>query len=291
MAIDDRDELLEAGVSGLEALERVQAAQVGRARRIWRATWPVLAATALVFLLWQTVVWLHWRPDYVLPGPGAVLRRLGHDVVNGRLPRALATTMSRAAFGYGIAIVLGTAIGIAVARVRLLRAATGSLIAGLQTMPSIAWFPLAILLFKQSEAAILFVVVLGAAPSVANGLISGVDHVPPLLLRAGRVLGARGVQAYRYVILPAALPYYVAGLKQAWAFAWRSLMAGELLVIIAYKPSIGTELDFARQNADAEGLLAAMLVIFVVGVVVDAAFFSTLERRIRRKRGLLEARA
>ena len=106
-------------------------------------------------------------------------------------------------------------------------------------MPSIAWFPLAILLFKLSEQAIMFVVVLGAAPSIANGLIAGVDHIPPILLRAGRVLGARGVTAYRHVVLPASLPSFVGGLKQGWAFAWRSLMAGELLVIIAGKPSIG----------------------------------------------------
>ena len=115
-------------------------------------------------------------------------------------------------------------------RSRVLRAAVGSLITGLQTMPSIAWFPLAILLFKLTEAAIMFVVVLGAAPSIANGLISGVDHVPPIMLRAGRVLGAKGISAYRHVMLPAALPSFIAGLKQGWAFAWRSLMAGELLV-------------------------------------------------------------
>ena len=103
-------------------------------------------------------------------------------------------------------------------------------------MPSIAWFPLAILLFKLSEEAILFVVVIGAAPSVANGLISGIDHIPPLWLRAGRVLGAKGLSAYRHVVLPAALPEFVSGLKQGWAFAWRSLLAGELLVIIASAP-------------------------------------------------------
>ena len=156
-------------------------------------------------------------------------------------------------------------------------------------MPSIAWFPLAILLFKISEQAILFVVVLGAAPAIANGLIAGADHIPPLLLRAGRNLGARGLSAYRYVILPASLPSFVTGLKQGWAFAWRSLMAGELIVVIADKPSIGFLLQTNRNLADAEGLLATMIVILVIGVVVDSVVFGSLDRAIRRRWGLLDA--
>ena len=98
------------------------------------------------------------------------------------------------------------------------------MVTGLQTMPSIAWFPLAILLFQQSERAVLFVVVLGAAPSIANGIVAGIDHTPPILLRAGRVLGARGFSSLRHVVLPAAFPSFVSGLKQGWAFAWRSLL-------------------------------------------------------------------
>ena len=139
-----------------------------------------------------------------------------------------------------MAAVLGLLIGGAVARSRVLRSAVGSLITGLQTMPSVVWFPLAILLFKLSESAITFVVVIGAAPSIANGFVGGIDHVPPLLLRSGRMLGARG--------RPSGVTRHRAGrpaidrrrLKQGWAFAWRSLMAGELLVIIAHRPSVGS---------------------------------------------------
>ena len=137
---------------------------------------------------------------------------------------------------------------------------------GLQTMPSIAWFPLAVLLFKLTEEAITFVVVLGAAPSIANGLIHGVDHIPPVLTRAGRAMGAKGIDAYRYVILPAAMPSFVAGLKQGWAFAWRSLMAGELIVIIANKSSLGQLLQVNRDLVDSEGLLSIMLVILIIGI-------------------------
>jgi NitT/TauT family transport system permease protein len=200
-------------------------------------------------------------------------------------------TLRRAAVGYGLAVIVGGVIGILVVRSQTLRAAVGSLITGLQTMPSIAWFPLAILLFQLSETAILFVVVLGAAPAIANGLISGVDHVPPLLLRAGRVLGATGLANYRHVILPAALPASVAGLKQGWAFAWRSLMAGELLVLIPGQTSVGAQLQFSREFSDAAGLMAMMIVILLIGIVVDVAVFSSLERSIRTRRGLVDAAA
>jgi len=175
-----------------------------------------------------------------------------------------------------------------VSQSRLLRRAIGSIITGLQSMPSIAWFPFAILVFKLSEAAILFVIVLGAAPAIANGLIAGVDHIPTILLRAGKVLGARGLSAWRHVVLPAALPSFVSGLKQGWAFAWRSLMAGELLVMIASRPSIGFRLDNARELSDAVGLLAMMLVVLLIGILIDSLVFGTVERRIRRNRGLLQ---
>ena len=153
-------------------------------------------------------------------------------------------------------------------------------------MPSVAWFPLAILLFKLTDAAIMFVIVLGAAPSIANGLIHGIDHVPPIMLRAGRVLGARGIAAYRHVILPAALPSFTAGLKQGWAFSWRSLMAGELLVIIAKSSSLGHQLAVNRELLDAPALMATMIVILVIGIIVDTLFFAQLDKRLRRRWGL-----
>ena len=162
----------------------------------------------------------------------------------------------------------------------------GSLITGLQTMPSVAWFPLAILLFKLTDAAIMFVIVLGAAPSIANGLIHGVDHVPPIMLRAGRVLGAQGFSAYRHVILPAALPSFTAGLKQGWAFSWRSLMAGELLVIIAKSSSLGHPAGRQPGAARRPGLMATMIVILVIGIIVDTLFFAQIEKRLRRRWGL-----
>ncbi|MBA3546846.1 MAG: ABC transporter permease [Nannocystis sp.] len=253
---------------------------------LWSGLWPKLAAIGLAFAIWELVVLSGWRPDYVLPGPGAVLMRLWTDLLSGDIIVAAAITMKRALLGYGIALVAGVTIGLLMARVRVLRTAAGSLLTGLQTMPSVAWFPLAILLFQLSEAAILAVVVLGAAPSIATGLLNSFDQVPPLLVRAGRVMGARGLGLYRHIILPAALPGFLTGLKQGWAFAWRSLMAGELLVIIGHAPSIGVRLQFSRELSDAEGLLAWMIVVMVLGVLIDGLVFGTLERSIHRRRGL-----
>jgi NitT/TauT family transport system permease protein len=283
----------EAEIAGLDALDVPLASARGKLARAWEGLWPKLTALGLFLFAWQAIVWSHWKPDYVLPGPMTVLNKMWHDLVDTGgaagphvLLHAAGTTMQRAVVGYGMSVVIGVVVGLAVSRSRVLRAGVGSMITGLQTMPTIAWLPLAVLLFKLSETAITFVVVMGAAPAIANGVISGVDHIPPVLLRAGRVLGARGLSAYRFIILPAALPGLVAGLKQGWAFAWRSLMAGELIVIIAHKPSLGVRLQNARDFSDAPGLMAAMLAIFVIGVVIDSLFFGVIERGIRRRWGL-----
>jgi NitT/TauT family transport system permease protein len=201
--------------------------------------------------------------------------------------QAIATTMRRAAIGFGLALVIGLVVGALVSRVKPLRAAVGSMITALQTMPSIAWFPFAIILFGVSTPAILFVIVLGAAPSIANGLIVGVDYTPPLLLRAGRTMGLGRIAMYRHLILPASLPSFVAGLKQGWAFAWRSLMAGELLVIILGQPSIGVLLSTDQDQSDMAGAISIMIVILVLGIVVDM-IFTRVDASIRRRRGMLD---
>jgi len=287
MATELEDHKLAEEIAGLDALEAHLETHPGRGRQIWSTVWPKVAAVTLALGIWQVVVWSGWKDDYVLPGPDKVLPALADLVGTGDFWKAVGTTMRRAVTGYLLALVIGSAIGVAVSRVRLLRTAVGSLITGLQTMPSIAWFPLAILLFGLTERAIMFVVVLGAAPSIANGLIAGVDHVPPLMVRAGRMIGAKGIRLYRHVVLPAALPTYVAGLKQGWAFAWRSLMAGELLAVVAERPSIGVQLQFARDFSRADDMLAVMIVILVIGIVVDT-IFGRADVTIRRRWGLID---
>lgn len=251
----------------------------------WSAVWPPVAAIVIALVIWQLIVLSGWKPAYVLPGPQAVGLQLLEDFGDPRFWSAVGTTMLRAVIGYAVAALVGTLIGLAVARFVILRSAIGSMITGLQTMPSIAWFPFAILLFGLTEQAILFVIVLGAAPSIANGIISGIDDVPPAYLRTAHILGAKGLSLLAFVIVPAALPSYLAGLKQGWAFAWRSLMAGELLVIIAERPSLGVQLQFYREFADATGLIAIMIVILIIGVMVDG-LFNRVMNSVRMKRGL-----
>jgi NitT/TauT family transport system permease protein len=269
---------------------RVRAGDAARAARalpgrVVRRGWPPLLAVAITLLIWQGIYLSGWRPSYVLPDPVTVLSRTGELVASGKFWQALGTTMFRAALGFGLALGIGTLVGLMVSFSKTLRAAIGSMITGLQTMPSIAWFPFAILLFGLSESAILFVVILGAAPSIANGIISGIDDVPRALVRTATVLGARGPGLYRYVIVPAALPAYLSGLKQGWAFAWRSLMAGELLVIIASKPSLGVQLQFHREFADTAGLMAVMIIILLLGMLIDG-LLSGISNGVRSRRGM-----
>jgi NitT/TauT family transport system permease protein len=257
------------------------------AKRAWAATWPKILAIAIVVGVWQICVWLKLRPEYVVPSPFTVFDAMFHDWHH--LLDASVVTLKRGALGFIVAMLIGGVVGIAVARVSVLRAAIGSMITGLQTMPSVAWVPLAIILFHQGQGVIMFVVVLGAAPSIANGIIDGIDHVPPILLRAGRVLGARGFTSLRLVVIPAALPSVVSGLKQGWAFAWRSLMAAELISLIPGHVGIGQLLSSSGEQLDFVGVWEAMIAIFIIGVVVDAAFFGTADRAIRRRYGLIDA--
>ena len=277
-----------AQLAGLDALDLSDGGR-GRggslAKRTWRVLWPKLAAIALVGIIWE-LIYLGGYKHLVFPGPGATMSALWGQARAGLLWHAIGTTLQRALIGFAMAVVVGSVIGALVSRIRPLRAAVGSLITGLQTMPSIAWFPFAIILFGVNTSAILFVIVLGAAPSVANGLIAGVDYTPPLLLKAGTMMGLRRLSLYRYLILPASLPSFVAGLKQGWAFAWRSLMAGELLVIVANQPSIGVLLSTYQDQADMADAVAIMIVILIIGLVVDSAFGAT-DRAIRKRWGLV----
>jgi NitT/TauT family transport system permease protein len=258
------------------------------ARKLWGKSWPKLLAIVIVLAVWQLFYLSNFHgdtADHLVVGPATGLANLWHQLLHGQLVSAIGTTMESAVIGYGLALVFGVVIGAVVSRIPPLRAAVGSIITGLQTMPSIAWFPFAIILFGITRAAILFVVVLGSAPSIANGLIAGVDYTPPLLLRAGKVMGLRGPALYRYLILPASLPAFVAGMKQGWAFAWRSLMAGELLVLIAGSSSLGILLNNDQDQLDLTSAISVMITILIIGIVVDGVF-TKLDLTIRNRRGL-----
>lgn len=279
--------------AGLDALDGAPAGS-GRPplRRLLRErALPPLAAAVAVLLLWQLVYEAEVKPDYLLPSPSDVGGALGDQWYEGTLFSTVWTSVERGALGFAVAVLLGTALGLLLGAVRPLRFAVGPVLSGLQSLPSVAWVPAAVVWFGLTDTTIYAVILLGAVPSVANGLLSGVDQVPPLYLRAGRVLGATGPARVRHVLLPAALPGYLAGLKQGWAFAWRSLMAAEL---IASSPELGLGLGQLLENArsyqDMALVLAAIAEILTVGIAVDLLLFAPLERRVLRSRGLAGAR-
>ncbi len=273
-------------VSGLDALELAPKKEKGRlGLRLWNSAWPKLLAIAIVVLAWELVYLAEWKPAYVFPSPTDVFATLKELVTTADFWDGVRLTMTRAITGFALAVAIGTVVGAAVSRFAPLRAAIGSLITGLQTMPSIMWFPLAILLFQLGEQAIMFVVVIGAAPSVANGLISGIDYVPRTWLRVGQVMGMKGFSRYRHLILPASLPSFVSGLKQGWAFSWRSLMAGELLVIVPGTISVGVRMQNARDLSDTPLVISYILVVLVIGILIDQ-LFNAADNALRKRWGL-----
>ena len=191
--------------------------------------------------------------------------------------------MLRVLAGFAISIVIGIILGILIIQSEYLARNLKPLILGIQTLPSICWVPFAILWFGLGESAIIFVVVMGSAFSIAIAVESGVKNVPPIYIRAARTMGVTGQKMYTRVIFPAALPSFVSGLKQGWSFAWRALMSGE---VMSASVGLGFTLMVGRDLADINQVMTVMLVIILIGIIIDKGIFSTAERRILRKRGL-----
>jgi NitT/TauT family transport system permease protein len=256
---------------------------MSRARWVGRELGPILAGIGGLLLVWILLAAL--VDSSSLPSPLAVWRSFLDGIGDGTIPEAAAKTLIRLAFSFAVAIAVGTAIGVGLALNEFARRSIRPLIVALQIAPPIAWLPLAVIWFGPSERAVVFVAFVGAFPSVTLGTMSAFRQVPPLWRRAGMTLGARGWALYRSVIFPAALPGYVAGLQQAWGFAWKSLMAGELIVTAAQASGLGRLL--AENQRDVPALLAAVAVIVAIGTAVDYLVFNQLDRRIRARRGLL----
>ncbi|MFF6901157.1 ABC transporter permease [Streptomyces hydrogenans] len=274
--------------AGLDALDAVEVRRTPVREVLVKKVLPPTLAVALVLVVWQVLVSARITEETKLPAPSAVWDGLADMWLQGTLLEVIWTSVSRGLAGFLLALAIGTPLGLLVARVKFVRAAIGPILSGLQSLPSVAWVPPAVLWFGLNDAMMYTVILLGAVPSIANGLVSGVDQVPPLFLRAGRTLGATGLKGTWHVVLPAALPGYLAGLKQGWAFSWRSLMAAE---IIASSPDLGLGLgqllENGRNNIDLPGVFLAILLILVVGIAIDLLIFSPLERWVLRSRGLL----
>ena len=238
---------------------------------------------AALLTLWELIALSGIWPDYLFPGPIAVFSTLVAGVSGGLYLQAALVSLQRLAIGYGISLVIGLTLGLLIGRIRILEETVGSLILGLQALPSVCWLPLAILWFGLSEQAIIFVVVMGALFSITLGVDAGVKNASPIYLKAARNMGARGVALYTQVILPSALPAILNGLKQGWTFAWRSLMAGELLF---FTLSLGNLLENGRDLNDASQVMAVMVVIVAIGVSIDSLIFAPIERGVRERWGL-----
>jgi NitT/TauT family transport system permease protein len=247
-----------------------------------------VAVLAGSLLIWELLSrWGPW-PRWLFPGPEAVAASLAATIADGRLGAAAARSLGRLGQGYGLSLVIGIPLGVAMGRSAQVRGLIRPAVLGLQALPSICWLPLAILWFGLSEGAIVFVVVMGSLLAVAIATEDAVLGVDPILLRAAGTLGIRGARFHLGVLLPAALPGILTGLKLGWSFAWRALMAGELLFVAG---GLGQLLQAGRELLDPALVMAVMVAIVAIGMAVDRVLFRILELRVRRRWGLLEAAA
>lgn len=283
---EEKTRAVEAGLDALDAAPllppRPTAWQV-----FYRSVLPPFVFLGLLVVVWQIAFDLEVKEPYALPSPAEVASTFGELIADGRALQAIQTSVGRAVLGFLASLIVGTMLGVLMWRSRWIRAGIGPIISGLMSLPSVAWVPAAIIWFGLSDAAIYSVVLLGAVPSIANGLLGGFNQVPPLFERVGRVLGLTTLGRIRYVLLPGALPGYISGLKQGWAFAWRSLMAAEL---ITYSPKLGIGLgqllNVGRELQKMELVIASIVLILAVGIAIELLVFAPIERRVLRNRGL-----
>ena len=225
-----------------------------------------------------------WSP-YVLPPPSTVGQYLWDNTVNGKIPLSMLITLRRLLIGYVIGLVLGVPLGMLSARFRWARDTLGVLALGLQALPSVCWVPLACIWFGQSEAALLFVVIMGTLWSVLLSTQNGMKSVPPIYARAARTMGSGPLHTLVFVTLPASAPFVVSGMKQGWAFAWRSLMAAEIYVAVVSGFGIGQYLHYGRELQRMYQVIGIMFIIILVGLLADKILFSPAERWLHRRWG------
>jgi NitT/TauT family transport system permease protein len=245
---------------------------------------------ALSFFILFAVAWHMavqtglWSP-VLLPAPESVTRYLMSSIADGTLAQATFVTIRRLLVGYSTGLLVGLPLGLLTARFKICEDTIGVLALGLQTLPSVCWVPLTLLWFGQTENAVLFVVVMGSLWSVVIATDNGVRHVPPIYARAARTMGSKRLHIWYAVILPASLPFLVSGMKQGWAFAWRSLMAAEIYVTILTGFGLGQLLHFGRELNAMDQVIGIMFVIVVIGLLVDKILFSPWETFLHRRWG------
>ena len=250
--------------------------------RWWAKLLRQIGFYILLLLAWEGLARSGIWPSFLFAGPVDVATSLFSNIQNGVLLTAILTSVARLAVGYFVSVVLGVSLGMFIGLNRYAKETLGSLALGLQALPSVCWIPLALLWFGLSETAMYFVVIMGALFSIILGVEAGVKNTPPVYLKAARNMGASGVNLAMRVVLPAALPSIITGLKQGWTFAWRSLMAAELLYVTV---SLGSLLEESRQTIEVPQMFSVMVIIIIVGVLIDSSIFAPLERAVRLRWG------
>lgn len=249
-----------------------------------RVIWSVLFFAGLVVVWHFLVLAKIWSP-VLLPDPKSVWEYLQSAVSDHTLWQAALVTMKRLLIGYVIGIALGLPLGLLTARFKFCEDTLGVMALGLQTLPSVCWVPLALLWFGQTESAMLFVVIMGTLWSVIIATDNGVRNVPPIFARAAKTMGSKQIHTWIFVMLPASLPFIVSGMKQGWAFAWRSLMAAEIYVTILTGFGLGHLLHYGRELNAMDQVIGIMLVIIVIGLLADKILFSPWERFLHYRWG------
>lgn len=239
----------------------------------------------ILILAWQKLVdWEIW-PSFLVPSPSEVAEYLISATEDGTLLKACYVTLRRLLEGYFFGLILGIPLGLLMARFQLLQDTIGIIALGLQALPSVCWAPLAILWFGQTEKAMFFIVLMGSVWSIALATESGVKLVPLILIRAAKTMGSKGLHLWLKVIFPASLPFIISGMKQGWAFAWRSLMAAEVYITVLTGFGLGNLLHYGRELHAMEAVIGIMLIIMAIGLLIDQFIFSPLENMLHQRWG------
>lgn len=240
---------------------------------------------ALLLLIWQVAVQSGIWSHVLIPTPFEVIQYFVASAQDGLLWKACYVTLKRLSQGYLVGLIIGLPLGLLMARYQLLQDTIGLMALGLQTLPSVCWAPLAILWFGQTETAMFFIVVMGSVWSIALATEAGVKTVPPLLIRAARTMGSSGLHLWLKVILPASFPFIISGMKQGWAFAWRSLMAAEVYITVLTGFGLGNLLHYGRELHAMDAVIGVMLIIMTIGLAIDKMIFTPLENILHRRWG------
>ncbi|WML55939.1 ABC transporter permease [Neobacillus sp. PS2-9] len=242
----------------------------------------IIFFVALV-VFWQVGVSVSGVSPSVMPSPTDVLEALVKGFSDKTLIYDILASFRRLFIGLSISIVLGLGLGILLAKNKTADETLGTLILALQSVPSIVWLPIAIMWFGLNETSVIFIVILGATLVMTINMRIGIKNVPPLYIRAAQTMGSGGVGLFTSVIFPASIPYAVTGARLGWAFAWRALMAGEIL---STGPGLGYTLKYASDFGNMSMVIAIMIIIGVIGTVVDIVFFQRVEKNVIRRWGL-----